>query len=285
LRGTIAAPVQPERHRSAFDTVPDRAAVAPGEKRTRPPHRNFLGLRFCLAGRDAALQLILDECEGPFAYVVTPNAQHVVTMHKRRKELLDIYSNAWLSLCDSQIVRGLAALDGIALPLVRGSDLVAALLADQNSRSTDAGRKRILVVGPDAATERALRERYRKLIIRVLPAPHGLAQRADLRRDIARRCVERQWDILLLCVGSPAQEMIAALIEEFGRRSGVALCVGASIDFVTGRRKRAPHWMQRLGLEWAYRLANEPARLWRRYLVESPKILWIFLNARRAPPD
>jgi exopolysaccharide biosynthesis WecB/TagA/CpsF family protein len=83
-------------------------------------------------------------------------------------------------------------------------------------------------------------------------------------------------------VGCPAQELIAGEIGRLGRTRGIALCVGASIDFVIGRRPRAPKWLQRCGLEWAYRLVSEPRRLWRRYLVESPRIFGIFLAARFA---
>ncbi len=97
---------------------------------------------------------------------------------------------------------------------------------------------------------------------------------------MARACVHRQWDIALLCVGCPAQEQIARQLAELGCKSGIALCVGASIDFLTGARARAPLWLQRLSLEWAYRLVREPRRLWRRYLVELPKILRILLQER-----
>jgi N-acetylglucosaminyldiphosphoundecaprenol N-acetyl-beta-D-mannosaminyltransferase len=113
-----------------------------------------------------------------------------------------------------------------------------------------------------------------------MPAPGALAQSADLRLALARACMSRSWDIVLLCVGCPAQELIARQLAELGCKSGIALCVGASIDFLTGARVRAPLWMQKLGLEWAYRLAQEPARLWRRYLVQSPKILRIFMATR-----
>ena len=65
-----------------------------------------------------------------------------------------------------------------------------------------------------------------------------------------------------------------------GCKSGIALCVGASIDFLTGKSIRAPLWLQKMGLEWAYRLAREPMRLWRRYLVESPKVFRIFMAER-----
>jgi exopolysaccharide biosynthesis WecB/TagA/CpsF family protein len=220
-------------------------------------------------------------CDAPFGYVVTPNSHHIVTLHEQPAKLTAIYRNAWLSLCDSQIVRRLAALEGMRLPLVTGSDLVPALLAQQNA-AAPAERKRILVVGPDGGTAERLRTRYPQVLIEVLPAPARLAQRGNLRLEVACACMARQWDILLLCVGCPAQEMIAALIAERGRRAGIALCVGAAIDFVTGRSTRAPRILRRLGLEWACRLVREPARLWRRYLIESPRILRIFLLSRAA---
>jgi N-acetylglucosaminyldiphosphoundecaprenol N-acetyl-beta-D-mannosaminyltransferase len=50
------------------------------------------------------------------------------------------------------------------------------------------------------------------------------------------------------------------------------LSVGATLDFEAGRVRRAPTWMSRSGLEWAYRLSTEPRRLWRRYLVEGPAV-------------
>ena len=69
-----------------------------------------------------------------------------------------------------------------------------------------------------------------------------------------------------------------ARIAEAGDATGCGLCIGASLDFITGRQRRAPRVVQRLGLEWAHRLASQPGRLWRRYLVDGPKI---FRLARR----
>ena len=116
----------------------------------------------------------------------------------------------------------------------------------------------------------------------MLPAPAGLAQNAAAAACRCARLQRASLGLLLLCVGCPAQELIARQLAALGRTSGVALCVGAAIDFLTGARVRAPRWVQRLSLEWAYRLAQEPTRLWRRYLVESPQILRIFMMTRGA---
>lgn len=243
------------------------------------PHAEFLGMRFSLLPQDEVIRRVI-EAGPPYRYVVTPNAYHVVAAHDEPARLLPLYRGAWLSLCDSRIVRALARLEGHALPLVTGSDLVPALFAALNARKSSQQPKRILVVGPSAGVAAKLRTAYPNMICEVISAPAGLAQNAERRLDVVQLCLERQWDIALLCVGCPAQELIAQQLAELGRRAGIALCVGASVDFITGAQVRAPRWLQRFSLEWAYRLAQEPRRLWRRYLVESPKILRIFIASR-----
>jgi exopolysaccharide biosynthesis WecB/TagA/CpsF family protein len=249
-------------------------------RRRQPRHAEFLGLPFSLLHQVEVIRLISEQGGAPYRYVVTPNAYHVVTVHDEPKRLLPVYQSAWLSLCDSRIVQALARFDRLPLPLVTGSDLIAALLASLNVSESAHTPRRILVVGPPRNVEEVLRRTYRKLDIDVMPAPNALSQSAERRLAVARACANRTWDILLLCVGCPAQELIAQELAALGCKSGIALCVGASIDFVTGKSVRAPLWLQQLKLEWAYRLAREPARLWRRYLVESPKIFRIFLAER-----
>ena len=79
-----------------------------------------------------------------------------------------------------------------------------------------------------------------------------------------------------------AQEILAKLIHTQGHAVGIGLCVGASIDFLSGSRKRAPQWMQQSRLEWLFRLLDEPQKLWRRYLVEGPKIFKIWMTWRKS---
>jgi exopolysaccharide biosynthesis WecB/TagA/CpsF family protein len=72
-------------------------------------------------------------------------------------------------------------------------------------------------------------------------------------------------------VGAPQQEAVAHALRIRGRARGLALCVGASLNFITGAERRAPQWMQRAGLEWLYRLSQDPRRLANRYLVRGPR--------------
>jgi N-acetylglucosaminyldiphosphoundecaprenol N-acetyl-beta-D-mannosaminyltransferase len=84
-------------------------------------------------------------------------------------------------------------------------------------------------------------------------------------------------DILFVAMGSPAQEF---WIESHFAATGArfALGVGGSFDHLSGLARRAPVWMQRAGLEWLYRLASDPRRLWRRYLIGNSLFLWLVLK-------
>lgn len=93
-------------------------------------------------------------------------------------------------------------------------------------------------------------------------------------------------DVVWVGLGSPMQERWMA--ENVGRLKASALIgVGAAFDFHAGLKRQAPAWMQQAGLEWSFRLAMEPRRLWRRYLVRNSQFIWLmFLQAigqRRIP--
>jgi exopolysaccharide biosynthesis WecB/TagA/CpsF family protein len=75
----------------------------------------------------------------------------------------------------------------------------------------------------------------------------------------------------LIAVGDPQGVIVAHYLGERDRARGLTINVGASIDFITGKQKRAPTWMQRIGLEWLYRLMRDPRRMAWRYLVRGPK--------------
>lgn len=80
--------------------------------------------------------------------------------------------------------------------------------------------------------------------------------------------------VVFVGLGCPKQERWMAA--QRGRVPAVMLGVGAAFDFLAGAKPKAPRWMQDAGLEWAFRLATEPRRLWRRYLIHNPRFLALF---------
>lgn len=110
------------------------------------------------------------------------------------------------------------------------------------------------------------------------------AELADLRAQVAAA----QPDVIWVGLSSPAQEHFMAA-HGAALETGLLIGVGAAFDFLSGRVRQAPRWMQRSGLEWLHRLATEPRRLWRRYLVHNPMFVirtWAQLTGlRRYPLD
>jgi N-acetylglucosaminyldiphosphoundecaprenol N-acetyl-beta-D-mannosaminyltransferase len=105
----------------------------------------------------------------------------------------------------------------------------------------------------------------------------GVAAGYDLTRNIPGRVNAARPDILLVGMGTPRQEKwIEARRAELD--VPVVWAVGALFDFVSGRIPRGPHWMTEHGLEWLCRLAVEPRKLWRRYLIGIPQFFWRILR-------
>jgi len=109
----------------------------------------------------------------------------------------------------------------------------------------------------------------------------GLRDNAEAQADVVRFVVATRAHYVFLAVGSPQSELLSLQLASTSGAMGVGLCIGASIAFLTGELRRAPRWMQRLGLEWAHRLLSEPGRLWRRYLIDSPRIFALAAREQR----
>ncbi len=240
--------------------------------------RSFLDIDFTPLTRPEALTAVVARASADgFAYVTTPNVAHVVDFHADRERRAPLYEGAWLRLNDSRILELLAKASGFTLPVATGSDLTADLFAAAIKPDEPVG-----VVGADAALIEDLKARFGLTDLRWHDAPMGLARKPEAIAAAAAFVAQNPSRFVFLCVGAPQQEMVAQAILERGDAQGVGLCVGASLEFLTGRVSRAPGWMQRARLEWLHRLASEPGRLGRRYLIEGPKILRIWLRWRNA---
>jgi len=241
-----------------------------------PKTAPFLGLRFHLLELGEAASDILASTSGPFKYVVTPNVQHIVGLLEDPERIRPPYLSARRVLCDSRVLRRLAWLSGVKLTVVTGSDLTAELL-------TRAARQgvRVAIVGPTPEDCARLPGLYPGLQFSVFTPPFDFI-RSEL--EVARAVafvVKIAAPLVFLAVGMPQQEQLAQKLMDEPRATGVGLCIGASIDFLTGKQTRAPLWMQRAGIEWLHRLATNPIRLGRRYSVECPKIFYFMYRERQ----
>jgi exopolysaccharide biosynthesis WecB/TagA/CpsF family protein len=238
----------------------------------------FLDIRFDTVDEAQAMAMIAARGpNAPFAYVVTPNVDHVVRLHRHRSDLWPVYRRAWLTLCDSRILAGLARQVGLRLPVVPGSDLTQHMVCH-----AIAPGDRIAILGGGASIVHELRAAYGFRDIVHYDPPMGFARDSAEVARAAEFLIAARARYSFLAVGSPQQEIVARHVEKSGRAIGTGLCIGASLDFLVGRQTRAPRLMQRLGMEWLFRLLSSPRRLWRRYLVDGPAIFALFTSWRRA---
>lgn len=250
---------------------------APGGVPTQP----FLGVEFARLDMPRALAWIGAATRGDrFAYVVTPNVDHVVMINAEghepwRQSYRAAIAGSNLCLNDSRVLARLARLSGVDLATVPGSDLTR-LLVEQG---IDPGAT-IALVGGRSGEAAFLRNAFRGARVVHLNPPMGVRDDPTLHDEIAEFVEAARADLVFLAMGAPQSEIVAGHIAARGRSRGVGLCIGASIEFLSGARRRAPRWMQRLSLEWLFRLMSEPGRLWRRYLVEGPRVFRIWWNQR-----
>lgn len=223
-----------------------------------------------------AIERLVTEQRGGFVF--TPNVDHVVSVD-RNPDFERAYARASLSLADGMPIVWASRLLGQPLPeRVAGSDLVGPLLERAGQRGW---RVYFLGAGPGVAEKAAAvaRERWGTNVVGT-DAPMVDSRDAAQSERIAAQLVEARPDLVLMAFGAPKQELLIDRIAD-RVKPAVLLGIGASLDFIAGTVRRAPGVLRKAGLEWAYRLAQEPRRLWRRYLVEDPRFLAILLRTAR----
>jgi exopolysaccharide biosynthesis WecB/TagA/CpsF family protein len=203
-----------------------------------------------------------------FGYVVTPNVDHVLR-HYSSPSFRALYSDAAYVLLDSQfLAHAVGVLKGQRLRVSSGSNLTASVL-----RSVVKPQDVLVLVGATQQQAQELRSRYGLAALRHIQPPMNFIDDAAAVESCLRAIEDASpFRFCFLAIGSPQQEIIAHKLKLRGVARGLALCVGASINFLTGVEMRAPRWMQAMGLEWLFRLLKNPRRMAMRYLVRGPRI-------------
>jgi len=204
-----------------------------------------------------------------YGYVVTPNVDHLIRYYEDPTFRAQ-YRAADFILMDSRFAAYLVRLlKGVRLPVCTGSDLTAQLLSSV-VQPTD----RIVMIGGSNAHAQQISARYGLTNLRHHNPPMGfINDPAAVEECLQFIEAASPFRFCFLAVGSPQQEAVAQALRARGTARGLALCIGASLNFITGHEKRAPVWMQKMALEWLFRLLQNPKRLAGRYLVRGPRIL------------
>lgn len=235
---------------------------------------------------DGAIERVLGLVRaGEGGTVFTPNADHIVVANEDA-DFYRAYQEVSLSLVDGTPVFWMARILGLGLPeKVSGSDLFEPLVG----ALARAGHSVFLLGGGEGVAELAaakLTAQFPGLQVAGLGSPRMDARGVLVDEAAWLSRIERSGArVVFVACGAPKSELFSARVRRV-LGSVVFVCVGAAIDFTAGTAKRAPRIFSIIGLEWAYRLAQEPRRLAKRYLLRDPKFFLLAFRdffGRRVP--
>lgn len=205
-------------------------------------------------------------------YVVTPNVDHAV-LFQENSQLREAYEGAGMVLADGHPIVWTSMISGKRLPeRVAGSELVPELFDSFNKQ----GKLRVFLLGAAEGVGATAAENMKRTwpnveTVGVFSPPMGFEKSEEQCELILDKLAEAQADVVIVGLGAPKQELwVSKYVDRIP--ASAALCVGATIDFLAGEKKRAPVWMQRSGIEWVHRMCSEPKRLVKRYARDA----WIF---------
>jgi N-acetylglucosaminyldiphosphoundecaprenol N-acetyl-beta-D-mannosaminyltransferase len=230
---------------------------------------NILGVGVSAINLPQAVALILEAVQTNHKGYVAVTGVHGVSEAQTDPEFRRILNRAFLNTPDGMPMSWVGRLQGFhEMNRVYGPDLMHQLAA-----ASLRGKVRHFFYGGSTGVAGSLKEkmesRFPGFIVCGTYTPPFRALNAQEESELIRQMSECRPDICWVGLSTPKQERFMA---EYLPRLPVKIMigVGAAFDIHSGRVKQAPFWMQRSGLEWFFRLVQEPKRLWRRYLVNNP---------------
>jgi N-acetylglucosaminyldiphosphoundecaprenol N-acetyl-beta-D-mannosaminyltransferase len=213
--------------------------------------------------------------------VFTPNVDHIIKLQKDAN-FCQVYSQADYRVCDSQML--MIASRFLGFPLkekISGSDLFPAFY---NYYSKDKNIKIFLLGGTEGAAKMAqqkINEKIgRDMVVGAYCPPFGFEYDSLECDKIIEQINDSGATVLAVGVGAPKQEKWIYKHKNSLKNVKTFFAVGATIEFEAEFVSRAPNWVSLAGLEWLYRLVQEPKRLWRRYLLEDTSFFLLILRQK-----
>lgn len=213
--------------------------------------------------------------------VFTPNVDHLMKL-QRDQEFVEAYKQADFRVCDSQVLVYASKFLGTPIKAkISGSDLFPRFCEHHK----DNEHIKIFLLGgaegvPQRAQKRINQRIGRKIVVSAHSPSFGFEKDEAECQAIIDMIKQSDANVLVVGLGAPKQEKWIAKYRHYLPNIDIFLAVGASIDFEAGNKPRAPQFVSELGLEWMYRLASEPRRLWKRYLLDDLPFVLLLLREK-----
>jgi exopolysaccharide biosynthesis WecB/TagA/CpsF family protein len=226
------------------------------------PLIRFAGLRFNPLTVDETVRVLADRpADSPFAVYVTPNIEFIY-LSRKTPEMKAVLDTALVSTNDSRITHRLARLAGLELEFAPGAYVV-----DRLFREVIQPHDAVTIIGGTEAIVDRIRAMFGLTNVSQHIPPMGFIRDEAAVRAAVDFVAAHPARFVMVAMGPPQSEAFCHALLRDGRAPGIGLCIGSSLLVVSGEGSAAPDWMEHSGLVWLYRLAREPGRLWRRYLV------------------
>ncbi len=188
---------------------------------------------------------------------------HCFNTAQKNREYRDAINSSDLLLNDGVGIKIASLLSGLSLrENLNGTDLIPEILklaAKKNKRVYFLG-------GLDGVAEKASVNVKRSLPGLDIAGSHTGFFGTDDEKDLIDKIEESGAELLIIGMGVPRQELWAVRNKQLLKKVKIIIAGGAILDFLSGRIKRAPLWLRKVGMEWLYRLYIEPSRMWKRYI-------------------
>jgi len=251
--------------------VPSSISGVPGQ--AHPPSFEILGVRVHAVQMSDAVECVRSWLDAPLVTTrfVAVTGMHGIAESRQSGYFRQVLNTADLVVPDGMPLVWVGQVQGHPLQhRVCGSELM-----DNLCRRTGSAYRHFFFGGARGVAERlarTLNEKY-GIVIAGTYTPPFRPLTGDEEKELASLVEETSPDVFWVGLSTPKQEKW--MYEQRHKlRVPVMLGVGAAFDMNSGNLRRAPQWMRDSGLEWLFRLASEPKRLWRRYLVTIPRAAW-----------
>jgi N-acetylglucosaminyldiphosphoundecaprenol N-acetyl-beta-D-mannosaminyltransferase len=261
-----------------------QALLEKPESRFSPPTRNLFGFNF-VSHHDVAT--IVDRITGPqptdelLPFVLTPNVDYIVRLREAGlADLAKVLPQARYVLPDGQPIVWTSRFTGEPLAArLPGSTMFPVMW----KRVVEERRPTVVIASTEETAAR-LRAEYPDAGV-IVPPRFDAEDRRQIAR-VAEQCLalirETKAEFVFVGISFPKQQRVALAVTDLMRAAGevapLFLLLGGSFEMYLGQVKRAPKWMQRVGLEWFFRFVQEPRRLFKRYFVTDVRFGWLFLG-------
>lgn len=230
---------------------------------------NFENKKFIIGSFSKVTEFLLNKNISSSSQVVLPCSLHDLALSENG------YSYDFVDYCtsDSMWLTYFFSLKfGQKTERVYGPDLMLEILSKENSSFST--NKHFFITADskiNAKISQLLINKYKNININCGFLNRKLSEKEE--KNYLKSILQKNPDFIWIGIGSPKQVEIAGWLKNHSKKIKI-FCVGAAFNFISGDKPQAPFLIQRAGLEWLFRLCNEPTRLWRRYLVVIPKYIF-----------